>query len=164
MLTRLAKLSALGCYGLMVLLTGVDNVIDYHSNFRFVQHVLSMDTVFESTTLRWRAIQSASLQHGAFALIIVTELIVAGLCVTCTLVLLKHLRHADSFQRAKRIGITGLTLSLALWFLGFYVIGGEWFASWQSDAWSSTEPGLRLTMLTLVILLFLTRADVELDV
>ena len=37
-------------------LVAIDNVIDYGTNFSFVEHVLSMDTTFTTNTLRWRAI------------------------------------------------------------------------------------------------------------
>ena len=47
--------------GLFSLLVGVDNIIDYGTNYAFVQHVMSMDTVFPNSTLTWRAITSPAL-------------------------------------------------------------------------------------------------------
>ena len=163
MLTRFSKAAALGIYGLMVLLAGLDNIFDYDSNFTYVQHVLSMDTVFENTTLKWRAIDSPTAHRAAFALIIATELVIAALCLAGATQLLRRLRVAASFNKAKRLGMTGLILSLALWFFGFYVVGGEWFVSWQSESWSSTAVGLRLTVLVLLILFLLSSTDSETD-
>lgn len=35
-------------------LVGINNVMDYHANFQFVQHVLDMDTTFPGNPLLWR--------------------------------------------------------------------------------------------------------------
>ena len=161
MLTRITKAAALGMYGLFALLAGLDNVTDYDSNFPYVAHVLSMDTVFANTTLRWRAITSPFVQRIAFGSIIVTELAIASLSLWCATRLGRSVRDPVAFNARKRSGVLGLLLGLALWFVGFYVIGGEWFVSWQSATWSSTEVGLQLTVLVLVLLVFLTAHDTE---
>ena len=140
---------------------GVDNIIDYGSNLPFVQHVMTMDTVFERTTLTWRAIHSEALHHAAFAAIIAAELLSGALCLAGAARLLARVRDPEAFHRAKGLGVLGLTLALALWFLGFLVVGGEWFASWESHTWSATPVGQRLTVLVLVLLLFLTQERVE---
>ena len=44
---------AAGLYGLFVFM---GNLMDYNSNYQFVEHVLSMDTTFEGNALMWRAI------------------------------------------------------------------------------------------------------------
>ena len=49
------------------------NITDYGTNFAFVQHVLSMDTVFARSTITYRAITSPALHHAAYALIIAAE-------------------------------------------------------------------------------------------
>ena len=54
-------------------LVAIDNLLDYGSNFAFVQHVLSMDTTFPDNALRWRAITEPMLWHVAYWLIIVGE-------------------------------------------------------------------------------------------
>ena len=41
------------------------NVSDYDTNFAFIQHVLSMDTIFERSTIRYRAITDPTLQRAA---------------------------------------------------------------------------------------------------
>ena len=49
------------------------NVFDYDSNYQFVRHVLSMDTIFPDSTLRSRAIDSETMWRAAYALIIAAE-------------------------------------------------------------------------------------------
>ena len=161
MLTRTTKAAALGMYGLFALLAGLDNVTDIESNFAYVAHVLSMDTVFEHTTLRWRAVTSPFAHRIAFGSIIVAELAIATLSLWSATRLARSIRDPVDFNARKRAGVLGLLLGLALWFLGFYVIGGEWFVSWQSTTWSSTGVGLQLTLLVLVLLVFLTSHDTE---
>lgn len=41
------------------------NILDYDSNLPFVQHVLTMDTVFADSTLRARAIADPALHTAA---------------------------------------------------------------------------------------------------
>lgn len=163
MITRLSKLATLTFYGLFIGLAGTDNIIDYGSNFAFIQHVMAMDTVFETTTLRWRAIESEALHHVAFALIITTELVAAALCLGGAAVLLPKLRDPSGFQSAKRVGLAGLTAALALFFFGFYVLGGEWFVSWQSPQWSSSDVGLENTLLVVACLIYVNRREHETD-
>lgn len=159
MYTRLAKAIAVGCFGLMALLAAFDNIVDYDSNFPYIQHVLSMDTVFEESTLKSRAITSKRAQIAAFVSIIASELVCGVLCLWSAVQLVRAREDAGAFQRHKRLGVVGLTLGLLLWFFGFYVIGGEWFVSWQSEHWNSTIPGLQLSILILLILLFVTSPE-----
>ncbi|MEM9729907.1 MAG: DUF2165 domain-containing protein [Myxococcota bacterium] len=163
MITRVTKSAVLGVYGLVVLLAAVDNIVDPGSNFPFVAHVLAMDTVFEGSTLKWRAIESETARQIAYGLIIATELVIALLCIAGAARLLRRVRVPASFNRAKGLGLLGLGLSLGLWFFGFYALGGEWFVSWQSERWSSTEPGMRLTVLVLLLWLFVSAPDREVD-
>ena len=52
---RIMKSLLVGSVALFALLVALNNVIDYGSNFPFVQHVLSMDTTFPDNTPRHRA-------------------------------------------------------------------------------------------------------------
>ena len=76
--------------GLLVSLVAFGNLTDYDTNFAFVQHVLLMDTVFPSSTIRYRAITNLALHHAAYALIIATEILTAP-CWMGALQLLRHL-------------------------------------------------------------------------
>ena len=163
MFTRLSKVVALALYGLAFLLPAIGNVTDYESNFAFVQHVLSMDTVFATTSLKSRAITSPAVHRALYALIIATEFAVAALCLAGSAHLLRFLHTPVEFHGAKRLGILGLLLGLTLSFGGFYLVGSEWFASWQSQTWSATGPALRLTGLTLLVLLLFFSKDTERD-
>ncbi|HWK37909.1 MAG TPA: DUF2165 family protein, partial [Hyphomicrobium sp.] len=58
MVIRTAKVLLVLMIGLFSLLVGLDNIVDYGTNYAFVQHVMSMDTVFPTSTLTWRAVTS----------------------------------------------------------------------------------------------------------
>lgn len=53
---RLLKALMVLSVGLWGVLVAADNLLDYDSNWQFVRHVLSMDTVFPDNRLRYRAI------------------------------------------------------------------------------------------------------------
>ena len=55
---------------IFALLVCLNNVMDYGSNYAFVQHTLSMDTVFPDNTLEHRAILDPFIWSLAYGLII----------------------------------------------------------------------------------------------
>ena len=81
MIVRLSKALLVLLVGLFSLLVGTDNMIDYGTNYAFVEHVMAMDTVFPNSTLTWRAINSGTLNEIAYALIIAGEVLTGLLCV-----------------------------------------------------------------------------------
>lgn len=145
-LIRLAKAIMTGFFGLYVLFVAFGNVTDYNSNYQFVKHVLSMDTTFEGNSLMYRALTSPAIHHTGYILIIAAEWFIAIACLYGAWKMMKHLKaEADTFHESKKWGLIGLISAIAVWFLGFQVIGGEWFAMWQSQAWNGLEPAFRLT-------------------
>lgn len=76
---RVCKVAIAGSLALFALLCGIDNLLDYDTNFAFVSHVLSMDTTIPGNALRTRAITAPTVWRLGYALIIGTELSV-GAC------------------------------------------------------------------------------------
>src|SRR3954470_9088318 len=70
---RLAKIAMAASLALFAFLVALGNITDYGANFAFVQHVLSMDTIFPGNALRWRAVTDPTLWHAAYWLIILGE-------------------------------------------------------------------------------------------
>lgn len=157
--TKAFMILGLAAFGLLV---GIDNIIDYPSNDAFVQHVLSMDTVFPDNALKWRAITAPGLQTAAYVAIIASQ-IAMGLCfLFCAARLFMAARKsAAAFQRAKTLGIVGAALAFAIWFIGFMVIGGEWFSMWQSQQWNGQQGAFHFYMTALAVLIFLMQPDSE---
>ena len=163
MIVRLAKILLVALVGLFSLLVGADNIVDYDTNYAFVQHVMSMDTVFPNSSLTWRAITSPALQHAAYAAIIAAEVLTGVLCLIGAWRLWNARAYfASEFNAAKDVAVAGLVLGFALWFFGFMVVGGEWFQMWQSQAWNGQEAAFRFIGCIGLILIFLTQKDDEL--
>jgi predicted small integral membrane protein len=159
-IVRLAKIAMVAAIALFASLVAFGNITDYGTNLAFVQHVLSMDTIFERSTIRYRAIDSPALQQLAYAAIIATEALTAVLCWVGAFMLLRHLRaDAGAFNRAKAIAVAGLTLGFLLWQVGFMTIGGEWFGMWQSKSWNGVPDAFRFVMVITAVLIFLVLPD-----
>jgi predicted small integral membrane protein len=161
---RAAKTLAVAAIALFATLVAFGNITDYGTNFQFVRHVLSMDTVFPSSTITYRAITSPALHHAAYALIIATEAAIALLCWIGAASLLRQLRaDAQAFNHAKTFAVLGLTLGFLLWQVGFMSIGGEWFGMWQSKDWNGVPSAFRFAIIILAVLILVAMPDRELE-
>jgi predicted small integral membrane protein len=148
---------------LFALLVCFNNLVDYGSNFAFVRHVLSMDTTFPDNALRGRAIANETLHYVAYGAIIFGEAVTGILFAAATVMLLRNLRApAADFQRAKRLAVLGAACGFTVWFTGFMVIGGEWFAMWQSPQWNGQQAAFRFYVAILLVLIFVSLRDEEL--
>jgi len=160
MVLRWAKIFLTGCVGLLALLIGLDNLLDYETNFAAVRHILSMDTIPPDTSFGWRAIVATPLHHLAYAFIIAVELAAGALCLAGARRLAQARRlDGRAFDEAKEIAILGLVAAFALYFMGFMVVGGEWFQMWRSNGWNMQEPAFRFVGAFGVILLFVAQRD-----
>src|SRR5215831_13593860 len=105
---RAAKAVLVAAIALLASLVVFGNVTDYNTNFVFVQHVLSMDSVFPFSTIKYRAITSPALHHAAYGLIIAAEAATAALCWIGAAQLARRLRaDAAAFNHAKTFAIVG---------------------------------------------------------
>jgi predicted small integral membrane protein len=164
LITRIAKIVMSLALGLFCLLVAFDNVTDYTTNYLFVQHVLSMDTTFPGSELRWRAITNPVLWQLAYAAII------AGEAITGVLFLIGAYRlwgaraaSAAAFNRAKGYVVAASLFAFLVWYFGFMVVAGEWFAMWESQTWNGQEPAFRFYMTVLAVLIFTVMPDAELE-
>ena len=161
---RATKVLMVAAIALFASLVTFGNLTDYGTNLAFVQHVLSMDTIFAFSTIKWRAIADPALQHAAYAAIIATEGATALLCWIGAALLLRSLRaDAGAFNRAKTFAIAGLTLGFLLWQVGFMTIAGEWFGMWQSQQWNGVPSAFRFVMVILGVLIFVALPDQEIE-
>jgi predicted small integral membrane protein len=161
---RAAKIAIVAAVAAFATLVAFDNITDYGTNFMFVQHVLSMDTIFPSSTIGYRAITSPALHHAAYALIIAAEAGTAALCWIGVLALLRARRApAHAFNRAKVWAIAGLTLGFLTWQFGFMTVGGEWFGMWMSQQWNGAPSAFRFAMVIIAVLIFVAMRDEEID-
>jgi predicted small integral membrane protein len=164
MIIRLSKVLLAASAGVFALLVGIDNLLDYGTNLVFVEHVLSMDTTFADSGLRWRAITSPWLHHAAYWLIIAAELVTGALCLAGAWRLYAaRAASAARFNAAKDLAVAGLACGFLLYFLGFLVVGGEWFKMWQSETWNAQAAAFRFAACFALVLIFVVLRDEELE-
>jgi len=163
MLVRLTKVFFALAIGLFALLVAADNVIDYGTNYAFVQHVFSMDTIFPDSRLTWRAIRNPVLWQAGYWLIILGEALTALLFLAGAMRLLSAVRApAEKFEAAKAWVVVGAGIGFAVWFVGFMLVGGEWFQMWQSSQWNGQQSAFRFYVTILLVLVFINQPDREL--
>jgi len=157
---RLAKIVMVAGLALYSLLVAFGNITDYGSNFAYVQHVLSMDTTFPGNRLMYRAITSPALHHVAYAVIIMGEGL-TGLVFACGAWRLWRRRKASAadFAAGKATVAFGAGIAFLVWFVGFIVVGGEWFAMWQSAAWNGEQFAFRLVVCFLLVTVFVMQKE-----
>ena len=161
---RAAKILMVAAIAAFATLAAFGNITDYGTNFAFVQHVLSMDTVFARSTITYRAITSPALHHAAYAAIIAAEAAMAALCWIGAAAMLRRRRAAAAaFNHAKAFAVAGLTLGFLIWQLGFMTIGGEWFGMWMSSQWNGVPSAFRFAMIVMAVLIFVALPDGELQ-
>lgn len=159
-LLRFVKSALVGSVALFATLVAWNNVVDYGSNFAFVQHVLTMDTTFPGNALTHRALHAPALHHGAYWLIILAEAATGLLCaIGCVQMLRASGADTASFVAAKRYATLGLLLGILLWSTGFMTIGAEYFLMWQSPDWNGQEAAFRFIVILFATLIFLHQSE-----
>jgi predicted small integral membrane protein len=145
------------------LLVAFNNIVDYGTNYEFVRHTLSMDTTFPDNALKGRAITSPGLWALAYGLIIAAEAVTGLVLAWATVRLAAAVRgRADVFNAAKGLVLVGAGLGFLLWFGGFMLVGGEWFAMWQSKSWNGQQAAFRFYVSLLAVAIFVNQSDGEL--
>jgi predicted small integral membrane protein len=164
LITRLAKIAMCLALAGFCLIVTFDNITDPHSNYRFVQHVMSMDTTFPDNRLMYRAVTSPAVWQIVYGLIIVTEAACSILFLAGAVRMWRARRApAADFNSAKAFAIAGALLAFMLWFFVFMVIAGEWFAMWQSKDWNGQAAAFRFYVTVLAVLIFLNQPDRDLN-
>ncbi|HEX5154900.1 MAG TPA: DUF2165 domain-containing protein [Parafilimonas sp.] len=155
-LFRLAKAISVIAIGIMASLIAFGNITDYTTNYQFVEHVLKMDTTFNDSSLHYRSINSPFVFNVFYIFIILMETLMAFCCIKGSWLLFKNLKSdAITFHGAKNWAIAGIIIGIVIWFIAFEIIGGEWFAMWQSNTWNglaAAERVLNFLLLTLILL------------
>ena len=134
--------------------------MDYGSNYAFVQHVLSMDTIFPDSTLTSRAITSPILWSIGYRFIILIEGITALVCGYAAIRMFMTKKTPIQYTQAKQWAYWGLFGGFSLFALGFITIGGEWFAMRQSDIRNGLSSATRnMTMIGIVLLVVASKDE-----
>lgn len=163
MIMRLSKVVMCLCLASFAFLVTFNNITDYGSNYNFVMHVMSMDTTFPGNALMYRSITSPTLWAVAYWAIIFAE------GVTCVLFLFAALRlwqarnlSGAEFDAAKWTVALAAMVGFLVWFFGFMVVGGQWFAMWQSPNWNGQEAAFKFYVTIMAVLIYVNQRDRDL--
>jgi predicted small integral membrane protein len=160
---RRLKILMTGSLAVLCGLIAVGNIHDPETNFQFVRHVLSMDTVVPSSTMATHALPIPILWTAGFWLIIIGEATTAILFAVGTFELFRARNfNARDFHHAKRFVFAAAGCAFLIWFVGFIAVGGEWFAMWQSQVWNGQQAAFRFIASILLILIYVAQPDPEL--
>lgn len=152
---RLGKITLVFALALFYFFVVLNNLTDYDSNYQYIRHVLSMDSIFPGNHAMWRAINSP-LWHTAFYLAIIAWEFVTMMLLGWGGIRLARMfnGNAREFRAATGVAITGLWIGLLMWLVAFLDVGGNWFLMWQSSAWNGQDVAVRMfTVVGLVLLL-----------
>ncbi len=158
---RIVKIALVAGAGFLFLLVGVNNLIDYQTNFDVVKHILAMDMI-PPGPFAGRSI-AASFLHHAFYLGIIGIELSGGLATMIGALRLWRARNAAAkeFNREKSLAVCGLASVLGLYFIGFATIGGEWYQMWRAGEYNMQEPAFRFIGSIGLIMIFLNQTDEE---
>jgi len=164
LITRLVKVAFVAAIAFFATLVSFGNITDYGTNYEFVKHVMSMDTIFPNSTIHYRAITEPGLHTAAYWLIIGAETLTALLCwIGAYAMLSKLTTGAAMFNGSKGWAVAGLALGFLIWQVGFMTIGGEWFGMWMSQQWNGIEDAFHFIMIIIAVLIFIAMPDGELN-
>jgi len=132
---QLSKAAVAFSVGFFCLLVGYDNIIDFNTNYEFVNAVLSMDQMEPffsgNQVILARAITNPEIHLIAYWLIIIGELTTGAVCMIGALLMLTSI-NKPRFVKGQVTYMVGATFAILLWYLGFAVVGGEYFAMWAN--------------------------------
>lgn len=149
---------SIGLFGLIV---GYTNIVDYESNWTFVRHVLAMDAFepwFDGAAIRGRAITDEGVQRALYTLIILGELATGALFLIGGILIGRSALWITNPSIGKAFAVGGATVGILVWYLGFAVIGAEWFAMWAST-WDGQMTAYAFATFILLAILYITRPE-----
>lgn len=158
---RLSKMVLVAAVAAYCIVTAMANIIDYHAHFPAVERAMSMQEVFPTVTISYRAVTNTHLHHAAYVTIIVLESLTGLLCAIGVWQLLRVRKEkAVVFNRQKRWAVAGLTLGFLTWQFLFMTIGGEWFGMWMSPVLNGAlTTSFQIFVTILLVLIYLVSKD-----
>ncbi len=157
---RLCKTILVASVALLFTLFAFGNLTDYGSNWAFVQHVMSMDTIFPDSTLHWRAMTDPTLQTAVYWSIIAWQVLTA-IVLWIGAARMLAASSSERFGATKPTAAVGLTMAILLYAIGFVAIGSEWFAMWQSEQWNGQATAFRFITVAGIVLIVLLLPEGE---
>ena len=157
------KILLVGGLAFLCALTTWGNLRDPATNYTFVRHVVSMDTISPDAVMASNAIQIPLVWSIAFWAIVAAEGLTTALFAWGTVELFQARKFkARVFDQAKRFVFAGAGCGFLIWFVGFLAVGAEWFAMWQSRDWNGQQDAFRIFASILLVMSFVAQPEAEL--
>ena len=157
------KILLVGGLAFLCALTTWGNLRDPATNYTFVRHVVSMDTISPDAVMASNAIQIPLVWSIAFWAIVAAEGLTTALFAWGTVELFQARKFkARVFDQAKRFAFAGAGCGFLIWFVGFLAVGAEWFAMWQSRDWNGQQDAFRIFASILLVMSFVAQPEAEL--
>jgi predicted small integral membrane protein len=141
-------------------IVGFDNITNptnpNASNWPFVQGVISGDGVPADSGFEWRFIDATWFQAVAHIGVMTAETITGILLLIAGVKGLRASRTRPRWGHAQKWTFAGGILGLAVFFLGFMVIGGNWLIMYLNSKWNGLEPAFQNSVMTVLMLILVT--------
>lgn len=123
---------------LFITIIAIHNMIDYQVNYDYLTQIMSMEHTFKSKVMS-HAITNPVLCHLALTMIIIWEVMASGILWFGAIKSFRNLNDSSNFEASKQLATIGLLFLLLMFGFIFYAIGGQYFASWQSQVYNSVH-------------------------
>lgn len=133
-----------------------DNITNPSSNWVFVKGVTGMDGVPPDSRFGWRALAEGPFQVALYVAIIGGEVLTAVLMAIGGIGGMRRSWKHEPWLGTQRWSLAGCGLGLLIFFLGFIVLGGNWWVMYLNDKWNGLDAAFQnsvLTALTLIVVL-----------
>ena len=134
------------------LLVAFDNITNPASNWAFVKGVLSGDGTPIGDGFQWREINATWFQIVAYVALIAMETLTGVILAIGGIAGLRGGDKAPQWASAQRWTVVGCTTGLAVFFLGFITIGGNWFIMYLNSKWNGLDPAFQNAVMTVFTL------------
>lgn len=160
--TRLAPIVLLLFPGLWGILSLVNNISGYGGTVEYaIKPMLAMTDTYGNPAQTWRAVTAPWAAPVALVAITAMETAAGVLSLLGIVALLRNFdAPAPLWNDAKVLGILGCLAAILVWGIGFMVIAGDWFLSWQGKAGIQGQlGGLIYALPAMIALMVLLRED-----
>ena len=162
MLIRMSKIALVVFVGLQGLFYGLNNIVNFKQAISFVTGVLPMEGHAAYPNAFGPAITWPPLIVATLCVIIIGELLIAGLSFKGAYDMLRARKGPSGmFNMAKKYAVLGCAMALVVWFGMFLAVGGAYFQMWQTELGAAAMTGaFQYSMASGIILLFVQAPDV----
>lgn len=144
-------------YYLMVAFDNITNPTNPNaSNWPFVQGVLSGDGVPPDSGFGYRFIDAEWFQVLSYIGIIAGETLTGILLAIAGILGLRRSSSCPRWGGAQKWTFAGGTLGLAVFFVGFMAIGGNWFIMYLNSKFNGLEPAFQNSVMTVFMLVLVS--------